>query len=119
MPEKDFIAPNQKSWTETAERMGVKRGAAKRKCLPEERGITAQSIGVAKGKRRRVHNDPYAGGERSGKRAKPGATSAAANAHARACAIPPSATAPTPSACPEILVAPSAMAPPPSARPEM
>jgi hypothetical protein len=114
LPEKDVIAPNQKSWTETAERMGVKRSAPKRKCLPEERGMTAQSIGVAKGKRRRVHIDPYAGGERSGKRAKPDATSAAANARARACAIPPSATAPTRSAPPP----PSATAPTPSAHPE-
>jgi hypothetical protein len=77
LPEKDVIAPNQKSWTETAERMGVKRGAPKRKCLPEESGTTARSIGIAKGKRRRVHTDPYAGGERSGKRAKPDAMSPA------------------------------------------
>jgi len=119
LPKKDYIAPNQKSWTETAERMGVKRGAPKRKCLPEERGITVQSIGVAKGKRRRVHSDPYAGGERSGKRAKPDATSAAANARARACAAPPSATAPTPSAPPKTLAPPSATMPPPSAHPEM
>jgi hypothetical protein len=118
LPEKDFIAPNQKSWTETAERMGVKRGARRRKCLPEERGITAQSIGAAKGKRRRVHSDPYAGGERSGKRAKPDATSAAANACARACAAPPSATAPTPSVSPKTLAPPSSTMPAPSAHPE-
>jgi hypothetical protein len=29
LPEKDIIAPNQKSWTETAEWMGVKRHAPK------------------------------------------------------------------------------------------
>ncbi len=29
LPEKDMIAPNQKSWTETAEWMGVKRGTPK------------------------------------------------------------------------------------------
>jgi hypothetical protein len=29
LPEKDFIVPNQKSWMETAKRMGVKRGALK------------------------------------------------------------------------------------------
>jgi len=29
LPEKDFIAPNQKSWMETAEWMGVKRGTPK------------------------------------------------------------------------------------------
>src|SRR6266851_2953500 len=97
LPEKDIVAPNQKSWTETAKWMGVKRGAPKRKCLPEERGITAQSIGAAKGKRHRVHSDPYAGGKRSGKRAKPDVTSAAANARACTCAVPPSMTVPTPS----------------------
>jgi hypothetical protein len=85
LPHKDSIAPNQKTWTETAERMGVKR-APRRKCLPEERGLTERSIGVAKGKRRRVHDDPYAGGERSGKRAKPDAVSAEANVNARALA---------------------------------
>ena len=96
LPEKEWIAPNQKSWPETAERMGVKR-APTRKRLPEERGITERAIGAAKGKRQRIHQDPYAGGERSGKRAKPDALSAEANARARANAaaspmipIPPS-----------------------------
>jgi pyruvate/2-oxoglutarate dehydrogenase complex dihydrolipoamide acyltransferase (E2) component len=95
LPEKEKIAPNQKSWPETAERMGVKR-RPKRKRLPEERGITEQSIGVTKGKRRRIHQDPYAGGERSGKRTKPDALSATANARARANAAP----SPTPSPFP-------------------
>jgi hypothetical protein len=63
LPEKERIAPNQKSWPEMAERMGVKQ-APKWKRLPEERGITEKSIGIAKGKRRRIHQDPYAGGER-------------------------------------------------------
>jgi hypothetical protein len=83
LPDKDLIVPNQKSWPETAKRMGVIK-APKRKRLPEERGLTEQCIGVAKGKRRRIHTDPYAGGERSGKRAKPDACSAAANTRARA-----------------------------------
>ena len=52
--------------------------------LPGERGLSERSIGVTKGKRRRIHDDPYAGGERSGKRAKPDAVSAKANANARA-----------------------------------
>lgn len=86
LPEKDVIAPNQKSWPETAERMGAKK-APRRRCLPEERGLTERSIGVVKGKRKRLHNDPYAGGERSGKRARPDALSQAANASARA--LPP------------------------------
>jgi hypothetical protein len=53
--EKEWITPNQKSWPETAKRMGVKR-VAKWKQLPEERGITKQAIGVAKGKRWRIHH---------------------------------------------------------------
>ncbi len=118
LPEKDFLVPNQKSWTETAERMGVKHGARRRKCLPEERGITAQSISDAKGKRCQVHSDPYAGGERSGKWAKLDVTSAAANARARMCATPPSTTAPTPSVSPKMLVPPSSTMPAPSAHPE-
>jgi hypothetical protein len=63
LPEKDVIVPNQKSWTETAEQMGIKHRALKRKCLPEEHRMTAQSIGIAKGKRHWVHSDPYTGGE--------------------------------------------------------
>ena len=82
LPEKDNIPPNQRTWTETAERMGVKRVLKRR--LPKEIGITDRSIGIAKGKRRRTHEDPYAGGERSGKHAKPDALSAAANARVRA-----------------------------------
>ena len=61
-----------------------------------------RSIGAAKGKHRRVHSDPYAGGERSGKRAKPDAISAVANANARvhACAPPASMAAPPRMAAP-------------------
>jgi hypothetical protein len=92
IPDKEVIAPNQKSWTETAERMGVKR-APKHKRLPEERGLTERSIGATKGKRISVYSDPYAGGERSGKRAKPDALSAVANACART-SVHPSAGVP-------------------------
>src|SRR5216683_1195015 len=104
---------------ETAKRMGVKHSALKQKCLPKEHGMTAQSIGVAKGKCCWVHSDPYAGGKRSGKRAKPDVTSAAANARAHVCAVPLSTTAPTPSTPPEMLVAPSATVPTPSMHQEM
>ena len=56
------------------------------------------SIGATKGKCCCIHNDLYAGGERSGKYAKPNVLSAAANAHAHAdmpiTIMPPSATAP-------------------------
>jgi hypothetical protein len=73
LPNPDVIARNHKSWTETAKQMGV----SKRARPAEDSGLTARSIGVVKGKRRRIHNDPYAGGERSGKRAKPDAPSTA------------------------------------------
>jgi len=77
--------------------------------------MTVQSISIAKGKHCQVHSDPYAGGERSGKHAKPDVTSAAANVHAHTCAMPPSPTAPTPEVPPEVLAAPSVTAPPLSA----
>jgi hypothetical protein len=69
LPEKDVIAPNQKSWSEMAERMGAKK-VPKRCCLLEERRLMERSIGIVKGKRKHLHNDPYARGEHSGKRAK-------------------------------------------------
>ena len=72
LPEKENIAPNQKSWPETAERMGAKK-IPRCPCLADEHGLTERSIGAVKGKRKHIHNDPYAGGERSGKRAKPDA----------------------------------------------
>ncbi|KAI9434064.1 hypothetical protein H4582DRAFT_2081386 [Lactarius indigo] len=148
LPHKERIAPNQHSWTETAERMGIKK-TVKRRRLPEEVGLTEKTIGAAKGKRRRVtcqghvtgdlgvafiqvdgtynsahhcrrssgladqgtyllvyglsqpflrhlflllviavYTDPYAGGERPGKLAKPDALSDAANRKAHACALP-------------------------------
>jgi hypothetical protein len=70
LPNKENLPPNQNTWTETAERMGLKR--PKRR-IPDEIGLTNRSIGIAKGKRRRIYEDPYAGGERSGKHAKPDA----------------------------------------------
>lgn len=89
LPHRERIAPNQHSWTETAESMGVRRTAAKRRRLPEDVGLTEKTIGSAKGKRRRVYTDPYAGGERPGRLARSDAVSATANQKARACAPPP------------------------------
>ena len=77
--EKKNIAPNQKSWPETAEYMGTKK-IPRCPCLVNEHGLTKHSIGAVKGKHKHIHNDPYAGGERSGKRTK-------LNAHA--CAPSP------------------------------
>jgi hypothetical protein len=83
LPEKDVFHPNQKTWAETADRMGVRR-APKRKYGPTGGSTTEQCIGAVKGKRARKYTDPYAAGDRSGKRAKPDAVSAAANERARA-----------------------------------
>jgi hypothetical protein len=66
IPDKEVIAPNQKSWMEMAMQMGIKK-APKCKRLPEESGLTKRSIGIAKGKKVRIYNDPYAGGKQSGK----------------------------------------------------
>ena len=100
LPEKDVIAPNQRSWPETSKRMGAKKVPRRR---PDERGLTERSIGAVKGKRKRLHNDPYAGGERSGKRAKRDAlsqASQAANAHAPAPSPLSAPPAPSPDAPP-------------------
>jgi hypothetical protein len=88
LPDKEKIPPNQGTWPDTAEHMGVRPARARKQPQPakpaKERGITERSIGAAKGKKRKIYEDPYAGGERSGKRAKPDALSAAANDRARA-----------------------------------
>jgi len=75
--EKDVIAPNQKTWTETAVWMGVKP-TWKRKCLPKEHGVTAKSVGIAKRKKQKC-TDPYG---KQPKHAKPDAMSASTNEHA-------------------------------------
>ncbi|KAH9030722.1 hypothetical protein EDB84DRAFT_1578902 [Lactarius hengduanensis] len=69
--------PNQHSWTETAERIGVKRGNKARGKVDSAR--TAEHIGEIN----RENEDPYGAGGQSGKRAKPDARSAAANVNAR------------------------------------
>jgi hypothetical protein len=95
LPEKEQIAPNQLSWPPTAARMGVKRGEKRRRGKVDSE-LTAEHIGVPK--RKRTTDDPYGAGEHSGKRAKPDAVSAAANARARAAkekaAEPPPASLP-------------------------
>jgi hypothetical protein len=114
LPNIEYIAPNQKSgWGETATCMGVKRAhAPKQKCLPEERGMTAQAISITNRKCHCTYSDPYTGGKHLGKRAKPDVLSAKANRHACAC-VPPFAMAP---AVTSTCHAPTAMAvvPPPS-----
>ena len=93
LPEKDVIAPNQRSWPETAKRMGT-RNAPRCQCLPDEQGLTERSVGAIKGKHKHLHEDPYAGGKCSGKHAKLDARSQAANA--RTCMDVPPLDAPFP-----------------------
>jgi len=95
LPEKDDFNPNKKTWAETAERMGAQK-APKRKPSPASGNTTEKCIGAVKGKRRK-YSDPYAAGERLGKRAKPDVVSATANECACATVpAPPCATALSP-----------------------
>ena len=75
LPNPDVIAWNHKSWTETANQIGITKKSSNHPCPAEESGLTAQSIGIVKGKHHHIHNDPYARGERSGKHVKPNAPS--------------------------------------------
>jgi hypothetical protein len=86
--DKENVPPNQNSWTETAEQMGVKC-KPKQRHLPDEHRLTERSISISKGKHKCLYSDPYAGGGRSGNRAKPDALSATANARACAHMCPP------------------------------
>src|SRR6266851_8946386 len=61
LPNLDVIAQNHKLWMETAKQMGITK--SKHPHPAKDSGLTARSIGVVKGKRRRIHNDPYTGGE--------------------------------------------------------
>jgi hypothetical protein len=116
LPEKENIGPNQRSWPETAARMGVKRANKSRGKGKVDSALTAQHIGEPN-RKRAADDDPYGAGEQSGKRAKPDARSAAANARARAAteraalpkAEPPPSQLPLPSQFP-----PPSLPPPPT-----
>jgi hypothetical protein len=106
LPNPDVIAWNHKSWTETAKQMGITKSKHPRPA--EDSGLTAQCIGVVKGKCRRIHNDPYTGGEQSGKRAKPDAPSSANTApptveSTPGITLPGPATVPPPTSVPGIM----------------
>jgi len=47
LPEKDVIAPNQKSWPETANRMGARKNP-RPQGLPGEHRLTERSIGAVR-----------------------------------------------------------------------
>ena len=113
LPEKEAIAPNQLSWPETAKRMGVKWGGKRKGKV--NGALSAQLIGELNRKRNRTDQDPYGGGEHSGKRARPDARSVVANTRARAAAEPAKEPAPVPP-LPASAPLPSlpASAPPPS-----
>ena len=96
LPEKEQIAPNQLSWPPTATRMGVKREEKRRGKVDSV--LTAEHIGVHKWKR--TNDDPYGTGEDFGKRAKPDAVLAAANARARAATERKAAAERLPPECP-------------------
>ena len=108
---KKRIVPNQHSWTETAKAMGIKKAAKHR--LPEEIGLTEKAIGPTKGKRRWVYTDPYAGGKRPGRLAKPDAVSTTANDLACECVLLPSSQPTLAGALPPTLPLPPATQPTP------
>ena len=85
LPEKENIGPNQHSWLETAMRMGVKHGNKNHRKGKVDSALTAQHISEPN-RKRAANSDPYGAGEQSGKRAKPDAHSAAANARVHAAA---------------------------------
>jgi hypothetical protein len=100
LPEKEQTAPHQLSWPETATRMGVKQG--KKSHRKVNSAHTAELIGEISWKHNREEEDPYGAGEQSGKRAKPDAWSATANARAHASSIPPSSSLPAPTSSPQM-----------------
>src|SRR6266566_5074351 len=115
LPEKEYIAPNQHSWPETAARMEENHGK-KRPCGKVDSTLTAQHIGVPN-RKRATNNDPYGAGEQSGKRTKPDVRSAAAND--RACAVPKAELLPTlpPTLLPSLLLPLPPPIPPPTPLP--
>jgi len=106
LPEKDDFNPNQKTWAETAKHMGVQK-VPRRKPGLVGGNTTERCIGATKGKRRK-YSDPYAAGERSGKRAKPDVVSAAAAANDRARATVPAPPLPCAAALAPARTTPSA-----------
>ncbi|KAH9163394.1 hypothetical protein EDB89DRAFT_1912718 [Lactarius sanguifluus] len=85
LPDRESLLPNQRTWTETAERMGAKRRKRPHHTDSSPTAPATERIGKLNRKQPRVKNtDPYSGGLRSGKDAAPDAQTAAQNADARA-----------------------------------
>ena len=93
-PEKEYIAPNQHSWPETATRMGENHGK-KHPRGKVDSSLTAQHIGEPN-RKRAANDNPYGAGKQFGKRAKPNARSAVANARAWTATALKSEPPPTP-----------------------
>ncbi|KAH9018406.1 hypothetical protein EDB84DRAFT_1566444 [Lactarius hengduanensis] len=89
LPDKEDIPPNQHTWTETTQRMGVQRRKRRRATTTSSSPEPAatERIGDLNRKQARMKiTDPYSGGVNSGRHAAPDARSVAQNAGARACA---------------------------------
>ena len=88
LPNRDCLSPNQNLWAATSKMMGVKTLPKRRQArtVAAVPSSTSQHIGPIGIKRKLLFTDAYNGREQSGKRAKPDAVSAAANAHARGIA---------------------------------
>ncbi len=84
--DKENLPPNQRTWTETAKRMGAKRWKRLHPTNSSPTVPATERIGILNQKQPRVKNtDPYSGGLQSGKDAAPDAQTAAQNVDARAC----------------------------------
>ena len=85
LPERAVFNPRANLWDETTGVMGGSSKSPKRKRAPTGGNTSTERIGAVKGKRvSKFGDEAYAAGERSGKRAKPDAVSAAANELSRA-----------------------------------
>jgi len=86
LPNKEKILPNQKTWQEIAQPMGIRHTHARKHLPPtnltEECGINDHCIG-ATNVRKCKNEDPYLGGDQSDKRSQPNALSLEANDRAR------------------------------------
>jgi hypothetical protein len=94
LPKRDVFNPNQKTWPETAERMGVRKTSKQKHSPVPIPGNMEWCIGAVKHRHSHKHSDPYSGGLRSSLHARPDAVSAATNELARATMSAPAADAP-------------------------
>lgn len=87
LPKRERLFPNANPWLETSQNMHARISPKRRqRPAPALPSSTAQHIGPSGKRKSAQYPDPYSGREQSGKRAKPDAVSAAANARARSLA---------------------------------